>query len=230
MENFEQNELQEKLFALQDFKYKNFQSKLIPTVAKEKIIGVRVPALRKLAKDFFQDKDAEKFFNNLPHKYFEENFVHIFLLNEMKDFEKCLQCVKNFLPYIDNWAVCDSLIPKIFSKHTSELEKEIKNWLASNSTYTIRFGILMLMKFYLGKNFDRKYLRWVSEIKSAEYYVEMMTAWFFSEALIKQYDAAIIFLQKNLLSASVHGKTIQKAVESRRISADRKIYLKSFRA
>ena len=229
MKNFEQNELREKLFALQDLNYKNFQAKLIPTVDKEKIIGVRVPALRKLAKDFFQNKDAENFLNNLPHKYFEENFLQIFLLNEMKDFEKCLQGVKNFLPYIDNWAICDAFIPKIFAKHTAELEKEIENWLASEATYTIRFGILMLMKFYLGEKFDKKYLRWVSEIKLTDYYVETAAAWFFAESLIKQYDAAIIFLQKNLLSASVRRKTIQKAVESRRISADKKIYLKSFR-
>ena len=147
----------------------------------------------------------------------------------MKNFEECLQAVKIFLPYIDNWATCDSLIPKIFSKHTSELEQEIKTWLESNETYTIRFGVSMLMKFYLDKNFDEKYLQWVSEIKTSEYYVEMMAAWFFAEALIKQYDAAIIFLQKNLLSPSVHRKTIQKAVDSRRISEDKKIYLKSLR-
>lgn len=229
MQDFEIESLREELFKLQDLDYKNFQAKLIPTVAKEKIIGVRVPELRKLAKKFFYDKDAEKFLNNLPHKYFEENFLHIFLLNAMKDFKICLEGVKNFLPQIDCWAICDSLVPKNFSKHTAELEGEIKNWLASNSTFTVRFGILMLMKFYLGANFDRKYLQQVAEVKNKNYYVEMMAAWFFAEALIKQYDASIIFLQENLLSASVHRKTIQKAVESRRISADKKIYLKSLR-
>jgi len=227
---FEVEKLREELFKLQDLKYRNFQAKLLPTVDKEKIIGVRSPILKNFVKEFFANKSTSDFLNCLPHKFFEENSIHAILLTEMKDFEICLEGVKNFLPYVDNWAICDSLIPKIFSKHTAELEGEIKNWLASNSTYTIRFGISMLMKFYLGKNFDKKYLRQVAEIKSAEYYVEMMAAWYFAEALIKQYDAAIIFLQENLLSESVHRKTIQKAVESRRISEDKKIYLKSFRS
>ncbi len=229
MQEFCIEELREKLFELQDLNYKKFSAKLLPTVAEEKIIGVRIPELSKLAKNFFQNHDAEIFFNDLPHKYFEENSIHVLLLSEMKNFYECLQGVKKFLPYLDNWGNCDSLIPKIFAKNTSELESEIKKWIASNETYTIRFGILMLMKFYLGENFDKKYLRWVSEIKSTEYYVEMMAAWFFAEGLIKQFDAAIIFLEKNLLSASVHRKTIQKAVESRRISAETKNYLKSLR-
>lgn len=223
------NSLHEKLFELQDAGYKNFQSKLIPTVDDEKIIGVRVPKLRKLAKDFFQSHGAENFFDSLPHKFFEENFIHVILLSNMKNFDKCLREVKNFLPYVDNWAICDSLVPKIFSKHTAELEDEIKIFLNSNSVYTVRFGILMLMKFYLGKNFDEKYLRWVAEVQNENYYVEMMAAWFFAEALIKQYDSAIIFLEENFLSESVRKKTIQKAVESRRISEEKKFYLKSLR-
>ena len=226
---FELEKMCEELFKLQDLKYKDFQAKLLPTVDKEKIIGVRSPALQKFVKNFFANKNVSDFLICLPHKYFEENSIHVLLLSEIKDFETCLEGVKNFLPYLDNWGNCDSLIPKIFAKHTAELEGEIKNWLASNETYTIRFGISMLMKFYLGENFDKKYLRWVAEIKSAEYYVEMMAAWYFAEALIKQYNSAIIFLQENLLSASVHRKTIQKAVESRRISEDKKIYLKSLR-
>ena len=225
--NFEN--LREKLFELQDTKYKNFQSKLIPTVDAEKIVGVRVPELRKLTKEFFQNHGAGIFFDSLPHKYFEEDFIHSILLSDMKNFEECLREVKKFLPYVDNWAVCDSLVPKIFSKHTDKLIDEIKNFLDSNSTYTIRFGILMLMKFYLGENFDEKYLRQVSKIENKNYYVEMMAAWFFAEALVKNYDAAIIFLEENFLSASVHKKTIQKAVESRRISEEKKIYLKSLR-
>ncbi|MBR6012690.1 MAG: DNA alkylation repair protein [Selenomonadaceae bacterium] len=225
--NFEK--LHEKLFELKDDDYKKFQSKLLPTVNPEKIIGVRTPALCKLAKKFFQENDAEIFLNNLPHKYFEENSLHVLLINEMKKYSECVQRVKNFLPFVDNWANCDSLIPKIFKKHTDELEKEINFWLDSNSTYKIRFGISMLMKFYLEKNFDEKYLRQVAEIKSDEYYVMMMSAWYFAEALIKQYNSAIIFLEKNFLSQEVHNKTIQKAVESRRISKERKIYLKSLR-
>ena len=219
----------DKLFELQDLDYKNFNAKLLPTVDKNKIIGVRNPELRKLTKNFFQHNDAQNFLDNLPHNFFEENSVHAILLSEMKDFSDCLREVKKFLPYIDNWAICDSLVPKIFSKHTAELEGEIETWLASNETYTIRFGISMLMKFYLDKNFDKKYLQKVSEIKSTEYYVEMMAAWFFAEALFKQYDSAIIFLQDKKLSPQVHRMTIQKAVDSRRISADTKIYLKSLR-
>ena len=227
--NFNIEELREKLFELQDEKYKNFSSKLLPTVDKEKIIGVKSPLLEKFTKDFFQDKDKEIFLNDLPHKYFEENSIHSILLCGMKNFEDCLQGVKNFLPYVDNWGTCDSLIPKIFSKHTEELEIEIKNWLKSDKTYTLRFAISMLMKFYLDKNFDKKYLTWVAAVRQNDYYVEMMAAWYFAEALIKQYDAAIIFLEENLLSANVRKKTIQKAVESRRISEDKKIYLKTLR-
>ena len=225
--NFEN--LREKLFELQDEEFKNFQAKLLPTVDKEKIIGVRTPELKKFAKEFFTEETTEIFLNDLPHKYFEENFIHVVLLCEMKDFGSCLQGVKSFLPYVDNWAICDSLVPKIFSKHTEELETEIESWLKSNATYTVRFAILMLMKFYLDKNFNKKYLTWVATVRQNDYYVEMMAAWYFAEALIKQYNTAIIFLQENLLSASVHRKTIQKAVESRRISEDKKIYLKTLR-
>ena len=225
--NFEN--LREKLFELQDEEFKNFQAKLLPTVDKEKIIGVRTPELKKFAKEFFTEETTEIFLNDLPHKYFEENFIHVVLLCEMKDFGDCLQGVKSFLPYVDNWAICDSLVPKIFSKHTEELETEIESWLKSNATYTLRFAILMLMKFYLDKNFNKKYLTWVATVRQNDYYVEMMAAWYFAEALIKQYNTAIIFLQENLLSASVHRKTIQKAVESRRISEDKKIYLKTLR-
>jgi len=222
-------ELRQKLFDVQDVDYKKFQEKILKTVDPEKIIGVRTPALCKLTQEFFRDRDKEKFLNSLPHAYFEENSIHTLLICDVKDYSKCLQEVKKFLPFIDNWATCDSLIPKIFAKHTEELEGEIKSWLESGKIYTVRFGILMLMKFYLGKNFDEKYLKMVTKVALQNYYVEMMSAWFFSESLIKHYDAAIKFLEKSLLSESVHRKTIQKAVESRRITKDKKIYLKSLR-
>ena len=225
--NFEN--LREKLFELQDEEFKNFQEKLLPTVAKEKIIGIKTPELKKFAKEFFTEETAKIFLNDLPHKYFEENSIHVMLINGMKNYSDCINSVKFFLPRIDNWANCDSLVPKIFSKHTEELESEIKSWLDSKHTYTLRFAILMLMKFYLGKNFDKKYLSLVAEVKNKNYYVEMIQAWYFAEALIKQYDSAIIFLQENLLSPNVHRKTIQKAVESFRISEDKKIYLKTLR-
>lgn len=223
------NLLQEKLFELRDEDYRNFQAKLLPTVDKEKIIGVRSPALQKFAKNFFQDKDTTEFLNDLPHKYFEENLIHALIISEMKNYSDCLQAVKNFLPYVDNWATCDSFIPKIFSKHTAELEGEIKIWLESDLIFTKRFAILMLIKFYLGKNFDEKYLQWISKINSNEYYVEMMAAWFFAEALVKQHDAAIIYLEQKLLPQKIHRKTIQKAVESRRIPLEIKNFLKSLR-
>lgn len=223
------NERQEKLFELQDAEYKNFQAKLLPTVDKEKIIGVRSPALKKFAKNYFQDKDTADFLNNLPHEYFEENSIHALIISEMKNYSECLRAVKNFLPYVDNWATCDSLIPKIFSKHTAELECEIKIWLESEKIYTVRFAISMLMKFYLEENFDEKYLRCVAKIKSEDHYIQMMAAWFFAEALIKQYDATVMFLENKLLPSKIHGKTIQKAVESRRISDNTKNYLKSLR-
>lgn len=223
------NLLQEKLFELRDEGYKNFSAKLLPTVDKEKIIGVRSPALQKFAKKFFQNEDTAEFLNDLPHEYFEENSIHALIISEMKNYSDCLRAVKNFLPYVDNWGTCDSLIPKIFSRHTAELEGEIKIWLESEETYTVRFAISMLMKFYLGENFDEKYLHWVAKINSDEYYIEMMAAWFFAEALVKQYDAAIVYLEQKLLSPSVHKKTIQKAVESRRISFETKNFLKSLR-
>lgn len=222
------NFLQKKLFELRDEDYKNFQAKLLPTVDKNKIIGVRSPALKKLAKNFFED-GAENFLNDLPHKFFEENSIHALIISEMKNYSECLRATKNFLPYVDNWATCDSFIPKIFSKHTAELEREIKIWLDSEKIFTVRFAILMLMKFYFGKNFDEKYLLWVAKIETSEYYIETAAAWFFAEALVKQFDAAIIFLERKLLTPSVHKKTIQKAVESRRISLELKNFLRSLR-
>lgn len=223
------NLLQEKLFELRDEDYKNFQSKLLPTVDKNKIIGVRTPALKKFAKNYFSDENVENFLNDLPHKFFEENSIHSIIISEIKNYSDCLRAVKNFLPYVDNWATCDSLIPKIFSAHTTELEGEIKIWLESNLIFTKRFAILMLMKFYLEKNFDEKCLQCVSKIETNEYYVEMMAAWFFAEALVKQYDATIIFFEQKLLPPKIFQKAIQKAVESRRISLEVKKYLKSLR-
>ena len=222
-------ELHEKLFALQDFKYKNFKSKILPTVAKEKIIGIRSAELLKFTKDFFDDKTKTDFLNRLPHKYFEEDLIHVRIISEMKNYDECIDSIKSFLPYIDNWAICDSLIPKIFSKHADKLVEEIKIWLSEDSTYTVRFAISMLMKFYLNDNFDKKYLQWVAAIRTNEYYIEMMAAWFFTEALIKHYKEAIVFLQENLLPQKIHAKTIQKAVESRRISDEQKCYLKTLR-
>lgn len=217
------------LLAMQDVEYKNFQAQMLPSVDEDALIGIRTADLVKFSKKFFDEKFAEEFMAQLPHKYFEENLIHVWLISNMKNYEKCLDAAKKFLPYIDNWAVCDSLIPKIFAQNTEKLLPEVKNWLASDSTYAIRFGILTLMKFYLDRNFDKKYLKMVAELQTEEYYVEMMVAWFFTEALIKHYDAAVVFLRDKLLMPKIHTKTIKKAVESTRLTKAQKEYLKSLR-
>lgn len=222
-------EIQQKLLSMGNSEYQTTQSNVIPNISKEKIIGIRLPQLKKVKKEIFDEKSKAKFINHLPHKYLEEDFIHVLILNEMKDYNECIDAVKKFVPYIDNWAVCDSLMPKVFAQHTDELLKEIKIWLADDSTYTVRFAISMLRKFYLDENFDKKYLKMVADIKSDEYYIEMMAAWFFNEALLKQYDDAIIYLQKKLLYPKIHTKTIQKAIDSYRFSEEQKNYLKTLR-
>lgn len=223
------DDLHNKLFELQDSQYRNFAIKLLPTVDKDTIIGIRTPVLGRFAKKYFHADNAKEFLNNLPHRYFEENSIHTLIVSDIKNYDDCIQAADKFLPYVDNWATCDSLVPKIFAKHTERLIVDIKRWIDSNSTYTIRFGISMLMKFYLDQHFDKQYLNWVAAIKFNDYYVEMMAAWYFAEALVKQYDSAVVFLEQNLLPRSVHVKTIRKAVDSRRIPDKRKEYLKSLR-
>lgn len=222
-------ELHKKLLAMQDLDYQTIQSNIMPNIAKEKIIGIRSAEVIKFAKGFFDEKSKAEFINQLPHKYFEENLIHIWIIKEMQDYGECIKATKNFLPYVDNWAVCDSFIPKIFADYPDKFLKEIKIWLASDSTYTVRFAISMLRKFYLDENYDKKYLQMVVNIQSDAYYVEMAAAWFFVEALIKHYDDTITFLQERLIYPKIHTKTIQKAVESTRISDKRKEYLKTLR-
>ncbi len=222
-------ELHKKLLELQDIEYRGYQSAMLPMIGKERNIGIRSAAIINLAKQFFDDKSKAEFLNQLPHKYFEEDLIHVWIIKGMKDYDECLRAVKNFLPYVDNWAVCDSLIPKIFAQHTDKLIGEIRNWLDSDSTYTVRFAILMLMKFYLNEHYDKKYLQMVVNVQSDAYYIEMAAAWFFVEALIKHYDDTITFLQERLIYPKIHTKTIQKAVESTRVSDDRKEYLKTLR-
>ncbi len=226
---FDIENFQRELFKLRDEGYKNFQAKIVPTVDKEKFIGIRTADLCGFAKNYFRAEYKDIFQKNLPHKYFEENSVHALLISEMKNFEECLSATKNFLPYVNNWATCDSISPKIFSQHTEELYPKILNWLEAEHVYTIRFGLSMLMKFYLGKNFDVKYLECAAAIRSKEYYVEMMAAWFFATALAKHYDSTIKFLTGKKLSASIHNRTIRKALESRRITAEQKNYLRGLK-
>lgn len=223
--------IQSRLFELQDKSYRDFQAKLIPTIPSDSIIGVRIPEIRKLAKELSKNEPqiVEEFLHTLPHSYYDENNLHGFLITSIKDYETCITAVKLFLPYINNWATCDISAPKIFQKHRAELLEEIQLWIHSNETYTIRFGIGMLMRLYLDEAFLPEYLNWVAEIHSEEYYVNMMIAWYFATALVKQYKAALPYLENKKLKPWVHQKTIQKAVESYRIQEEQKLYLKSLR-
>ena len=223
------NEIVELLFSKQDMKYRDFQAPLFPNIEKERFIGVRTPAIKKLAKELYGSDLANQFIKTLPHHYFDENQLHVFLISLIKDYQTCLKEVDRFLPYIDNWATCDTLDPKVFNKHKDELLISIKRWLKSKHVYTIRFAIGMLMGYYLDESFKKEYVELVSQVKSNEYYVNMMIAWYFATALAKQWDAAIRYIEEKKLSPWVHNKTIQKAVESYRISDEQKAYLKSLK-
>ena len=222
-------ELQRSLFELQDLKYRDFQSKLLPKTEKEQIIGVRTPILRKFAKEFAQTKEAQKFLQELPHQYYEENNLHLMLVTQIRDYKKCLKEVTQFLPYIDNWATCDLPLPKCFEKHKAELIVDVKNWIASNDTYTIRYGIGVLLRLYLAEDFKDEYPKLVSAVISDEYYVNMMIAWYFATALAKQWEAVIGYLKDRKLTEWVHRKTIQKAIESNRITEEQKAELRGLR-
>ena len=221
--------IRETLFSLRDEKFAAFQARLIPNVAPERIIGVRTPALRKLAKTLRGSGEAEEFLKALPHEFFEENNLHAFLLCEMKDFDACVQAVEDFLPYVDNWATCDQMSPGVFRKNKQALLPYIRCWIASERCYTRRFGTGMLMSHFLDEDFREEYLRLVSDKRSEEYYVNMMIAWYFATALAKQYEAALPYLENRRLDPWVHNKTIQKAVESFRVSDGHKTYLKTLK-
>lgn len=212
------SDLIKSLFKLQDLKYKDFHAKLIQTIDKEKIIGIRVPELRKFAAEFNNSKYKNEFLNTLPHYYYEENNLHAFLIEKIKDFDEAIEETDKFLPYIDNWATCDSLRPKVFFKNKEKLLKYIEKWLDSEHYYTIRFGIEMLMVHFLDENFSPEYLKRISQIKSTEYYVNMMIAWYFATALAKQYDTTLPYFESKILDKWTHNKAIQKAIESYRIS------------
>ena len=219
----------ERLFALQDLKYKEFQCKLMPTVDPEAVIGVRTPALRQLARELEGTEEAAAFLQSLPHRYYDENNLHGFLLSLVKDCEETVAGLEAFLPYVDNWATCDLLSPKAFRKHPEQLPEQARRWMDSQHVYTARFGIGVLLSFYLDEAFQPEYLAWVSQVRGGEYYVDMMAAWYFATALAKQYEAALPYLEQGRLGLWVHNKTIQKAIESRRITAARKAYLRTLR-
>ena len=221
-------EISEHLFALKDFDYKNFNSKLIPTVCEDKILGVRTPALRKMAKSL--DKDtAEQFLKDLPHEYFEENQLHAFIISEIKDFDRCVSELECFLPYIDNWATCDQLSPGVFRKNKEKLLPYIEKWISSDKEYIIRFGIGMLMEHFLGAGFKKDYAEHVADISFDAYYVKMMIAWYFATALAKNWGEVIPFIEGKKLEKWTHNKAIQKSIESRRISAEQKAYLRELK-
>ena len=227
------NEIQKALFAKQDLKFKAFHSKLIPTTDPNSVIGVRTPDLRAIAKTYSTHPDVEKFLSTLPHKYYDENQIHAFILSLIKDSDDCVSHVDAFLPFVDNWATCDQMRPKVFAKVTNreKLLKDVQRWIKApiEKVYTVRFGIETLMSFFLDGDFDMKYLKWVSKIRSEEYYLNMMVAWFFATALAKQYEATIPFVEKRVLDTWTHNKTIQKAIESYRITDEQKAYLKSLK-
>lgn len=221
--------VREKLFDLQDLKYKAFHSKLMPTVDSDLVVGVRTPELRKFAKEFLKTEMAEDFLATLPHKYYEENNLHAFIISSMKDFNETVENLNVFLPFVDNWATCDMMRPVVFKKHRQELLFEIERWLESDEPYTVRFGIEMLMVHFLEEDFDISYPQKVAEIRSEEYYVRMMIAWYFATALAYRYDEILPFIEERKLDPWTHNKTIQKAVESYRITGEQKEYLKSLK-
>ena len=222
-------DIQKRLFELQDKDYALFQSRLVPDIDSELIIGVRVPALRKFAKELKKKQGYEDFLKELPHKYYDENMLHGILISEMKDYIGCIERLNQFLPYIDNWAVCDILSPKIFKKNKDILLEAIYTWSKSKETYTCRFGIGMLMSHFLDEDFDKEYLKLPAGIKSKEYYVNMMLAWFFATALAKQWESTLTLFEEEKLDVWVHNKSIQKAGESYRIDKKRKDYLLSLK-
>ncbi|MCR4697060.1 MAG: DNA alkylation repair protein [Lachnospiraceae bacterium] len=222
-------EIKNHLYELKETDYKEFMAKLIPTVDPGTVLGIRTPALRNYAKELAKRDDIDEFLHSLPHELFDENQLHAFILSELKDYDRCIKEVDNFLPYVDNWATCDQLSPKVFKKHKKELLVSIKTWLKSKDTYTIRFAIGMLMQYFLDDEFDETYPKTVAKIKSDEYYINMMIAWYFATALAKQYDAILPYIEKNVLDKWTHNKTIQKAIESYRITDEQKEYLKSLK-
>ena len=218
-----------KLMELADEEYGDFQVKLAPGIRREDVIGVRVPLVRKLAKEIYKEGGYQEFLETLPHKYYDENMLHGVLLSEIKDYDKCIEYVDAFLPYVDNWAVCDIMSPKCFKKNKAKLIEKIREWSSSKETYTCRFGMEMLMSFYLDEDFKPEYLDIPASVVSEEYYVNMMIAWFFATALAKQWDATIVYIKEGRLSDWTHNKTIQKARESYRITPEQKEYLKSLK-
>ena len=219
----------ERLLSYQDDKYKELQSKLVPNIDKKTIIGVRTPQIRNIVKEIFGTDEATIFLQTLPHQCYEENLIHFFLISKIKDFNECIKEVERFLPYINCWPVCDQATPLVFKKNHNKLLPLIKKWINSNHVYTARFGIRMLMNEFLNDDFKEEYLEWVASKKGDDYYLKMMVAWFFATALAKQYNSTIKYIENRCLNPWIQKKTIQKAIESYRVSDEHKEYLKKFK-
>lgn len=219
------------LFAMQDIAYRDFNSSLIPNLDKSVFIGVRTPVLRYYAKELSKNypETTKEFLSKLPHRYFEEDQLHAFLIEQIKDYDECLQRLEAFLPYVDNWATCDSMNPKVLKRHLTELLGRVKIWISSPHEYTCRCGIGVLMRYFLDEYFDTEYPELVSSIRRDEYYVKMMVAWYFATALAKQYEAVVGYIENGILDKWTHNKSIQKAVESYRVPNENKEYLKTLR-
>ena len=219
----------ERLSELGSEKYRDFQSKLVPNIPKETILGVKTPDMRKIAKEIRGTKEAEAFLAELPHKYYEENLVHFFLIAMIRDFDECVTAVETFLPYVDCWPVCDQSTPKVFAKNHEKLLPLIRKWIGAEHVYTVRFGIRMLMNEFLGEDFRPEYLEWVAKVPGEDYYIRMMVAWYFATALAKQYDESVIYIEDRRLEPWSHKKAIQKAIESYRVSDEHKDHLRTLR-
>ena len=224
------SKLYRKMYDLQDLKYRDMQIRIIPTVEPESVIGVRTPVLRAMAKELLKAGEYKDFLEDLPHKYFEENQLQAFIISGIKDLRECMEELEKFLPYVDNWATCDQMSPKIFKKHREVLFAHIKEWIRSDKTYTVRFGVGMLMEHFLDDDYDSKYPEMIAGLRSEEYYVNMMIAWYFATALAKQYESILPYIEQKRLDDWTHNKAIQKSLESRRIGDEQKLYLKSLKA
>ena len=222
-------DLHKKLYSLQDLKYRDMQIRIIPTVDPKSIIGVRTPELRAIAKEMLKEGDYSDFLKALPHGYFEENQLHAFIISGIKDMDVCMKELEIFLPYVDNWATCDQMSPKVFKKHREELLHHIEKWIRSDKTYTVRFSVGMLMEHFLDEDFDPVYPDMVAALRSEEYYINMMIAWYFATALAKQYESIIPYIEQKKLDQWTHNKAIQKSVESYRITDEQKKYLKTLK-
>lgn len=222
-------QIQEKLFELQDLKYRDFHSKLMPTVCKDKIIGVRVPQLRKFAKELNKSELKTDFLATLPHNYYEEDNIHAFLIEQIKDFDECILALDNFLLFVDNWATCDMMTPKALGQNLPLLYKKIQEWVKSKHIYTVRFAVVTLMKFFMNEHLDKKHLSLLLSIKTDEYYVNMAIAWYLATALSSRWDIIIPYIENKKFDKWVHNKAIQKANESYRITKEQKEYLKTLK-